>query len=309
MGYFDKIMFKAAQRASLRFGIFNEGDYYEPFEDYQIMHCGKCHSPKEQIRFIGGWTYQEIEEKKEDYARNHPDLSEWDVHLAVMSIMPPRNKRHDMGKVGVPCKCQQAVIDGTAKSERDDKRTAQIKKNKYDCFPAVALHRDTFAKWGNDNKHLQAAKRYCEKFNEMYQNGNSLILCGRGGAGKSIASICLANELLERGFSVRFKVQPEIVYEDIENRNAMLNDIINVNVLIIDDLNLSELNSNGREMIFYVIETRIKAKRPTIITSNITKDGIKHPSDANDKRICQRLGDDNYFYIIEDSSHNYREKD
>lgn len=125
---------------------------------------------------------------------------------------------------------------------------------------------------------------------------------------KSVASICLANDLLDRGFTVRYKVQPEIVYEDIEYRNAMLKDIINVNVLIIDDVNLSELSGNGREMLFYVLEARIKAKRPTIITSNITKEGIRHPSNANDKRICQRLGDEQYFYIVEDSSHNYREK-
>ncbi len=308
MGYFDEIMFKAAQRASLRFGIFNEGDYYEPFEDYEILHCGKCGAKKEQIMFRATYTIEEINEMMEDYAQKHPDLSYNEVHKAVYSQMPPKRRRIDFGKVGVPCKCQQAVIDGTAKSERDAKRIAKIKENKYDCFPAAVLHQDNFAKWGNGNKHLQAAKKYCRKFNEMCESGRGLILCGRAGAGKSVASICLANDLLDRGFTVRYKAQPEIVYEDIEYRNTMLKDIINVNVLIIDDVNLSELSGNGREMLFYVLEARIKAKRPTIITSNITKEGIRHPSNANDKRICQRLGDEQYFYIVEDSSHNYREK-
>lgn len=309
MSYFDEIMFKAAQRASMKFGIFNEGDYYEPFEDYEILHCGKCKAKKEWIMFRATYTIDEINQMMEDYAQKHPDLSYNEVHKAVYSQMPPKNRRIDFGKVGVPCKCQQAVIDGTARSERDADRIAKIKKNKYDCFSAAALHSDTFAKWGNGNKHLQASQRYCQKFNEMWQSGKGMVLCGRGGAGKSVATICLANELLERGFSVRFKVQPEIVYEDIEYRNAMIKDIINVNVLIIDDLNLSELNGSGREMLFYILESRIKAKRPTIITSNITKAGLLHPSNSNDERICQRLRDEEYFYIIEDSSHNYRQKD
>lgn len=306
MGYFDEIMFKAAQRASMKYGIFNEGDYYEPFEDYQIMHCGTCKAAKESVMFIGLYTLDEMNQMMEEYARKHPNLSYDEVRNAVYSQMPPKEKRKDIRKVGVPCKCQQAVIDGTAKSERDAQRIAQIKENKYACFPAVAIHQETFKKWGCDNKHLKGCKRYCDKFNEMWQTGKGLILCGKAGAGKSVASICLANELLERGFTVRYKVQPEITYEDIEYRNAMLKDLINVNVLIIDDLNLSETNAYGREQLFYILEMRNKAKRPTIITSNITKSGIKNPSNDNDKRICQRLADDDYFYIIEDSTHNYR---
>lgn len=308
MGYFDEVMRKAAQRANMRFGIFNEGDYYEPFEDYQILHCGKCKANKEWIMFIAKYTIDEINAMMEEYAQQHPDLSYDEVHKAVYSKMPPKHKRNDIGKVGVPCKCQQAVIDGTAKSERDAERIAKIKDNKYSCFPAAALHQETFSKWGNDNKHLQAAKKYCQKFNEMWDSGKGLVLCGRAGAGKSIASICLANELLERGFSVKYKVQPEIEFEDIEYRNTMLKDLISCNVLIIDDLNLSELKKYGREIIFYILESRIKAKRPTIITSNITKAGLQHPTNAQDKRICDRIANDENFYIIEDSSHNYRKR-
>lgn len=185
MGYFDEIMFKAAQRASLRFGIFNEGDYYEPFEDYEILHCGKCGAKKEQIMFRATYTIEEINKMMEDYAQKHPDLSYNEVHKAVYSQMPPKRRRIDFGKVGVPCKCQQAVIDGTAKSERDAKRIAKIKENKYDCFPAATLHQDNFAKWGNGNKHLQAAEKYCRKFNEMCESGRGLILCGRAGAGNN----------------------------------------------------------------------------------------------------------------------------
>lgn len=304
MGYFDEIMRKAACKASMRFGIFNEGDYYEPFEDYQILHCGKCHCKKEWIRFISNYSVDEIEQMKEEYAQKHPNLSAQDVHLAVMSIMPPKNRRNDMGKVGVPCQCQKNVIEGKARNERDDETRARIKNNKYDCFPASAMHQDNFKRWGYENKHLKAAKKYCDTFNEMYQKGQGLVLCGKAGAGKSIASICLANELLNREFTVCFKVQPEIILEDIEYRNAMFNKLIYCNVLVIDDLDLSVLNDYGREIMYYIIDARIKANKPIIVTSNITKAALENPSNPKDKRICDRLIEK--CYIVEDSSHNYR---
>lgn len=303
MGYFDEIMSKAAHRASLQFGIYNEGDYYEPFEDYQLLHCGKCHCKKEWIRFVGKYTHDELEQMKEEYARKHPGLSFDEVNKAVLSIMPPKHKRHDIGKVGVPCQCQKDVIDGKARSERDDATKRRVKENKYRCFPSVRMQNMYFDQY-QENKHIKASKKYLSQFSVHYREGKGLVLCGKAGAGKTIASICLANALLDRQFSVIFKVQQEITYTAIEQRNQLLTDIIGCNVFILDDFNLSIASENDRKMLYYIIDARAKAEKPTIITSNITKDGIEHPQNPMDKVLLDRIIEKSY--IVEDSTHNYR---
>lgn len=302
---YEKIMQQAMARQSSEYGVFNDGDYYVDDEGTQILCCGVCGEKKQTMTFISTRSPDEFNEALEEFAIAHPDLEEFECKKQFMNIRPPKDKRKDLGIVGVPCKCQRDYKDRLTKAELSDKDIALIKKNKYECFPSPVLLKETFNKYSG-NAHIDRAKGYVNKIGELLgDKKNGLVLCGCTGAGKTVAAICLANALLDRKFNVIFKIQQEITFVDYNDRNQLLNSLINCGILIIDDLNLEMVNDTGREMLFFVIDGRIKRGKPIVVTSNHTKDAFKHPkSDAN-KRIFDRLNE--VCYIVEDSTNNYRQ--
>lgn len=308
---FDEIMRKASYRSNSAYGQSNEGDYYREDEGYQILHCGECHKPKQTIRFIGLWTSSELQKLKEEYAIEHPSLSSEEVHKRVYSMRPPKEKRKDLGLVGIPCECQRKYKEGIRRREFDDNRIRQIKDNAKACFVADTLRDVTTERYTKDNKYMQAIKSYAYNFGEHLENGRGVVLAGKSGTGKTISALCLANLLLDRGYRVCFKLQKTIAYEaneDFNKRNSYLNDLIyNYSLLVIDEFNLVDCTDNEREIIFYIIDGRAKAKKPTVLTTNHKAKSFEEPpknQGSNIEKILGRIKES--CTIIEDNSHNYR---
>lgn len=302
---YEQIMKQTMARQSINYGVFNDGDCYKEIDGESILHCGICGESKQSQAFISTRTVEEFNQALEEFAIAHPNLEEAECHKKFMSIKPPKDKRRDLGIVGVPCKCQRDYKANITKAEMNDKERALIKENKYACFSSTVLLKETFNKY-EENKFIIKAKGYAKKIGSLLnEKKNGLVFCGQSGAGKTVASICLANELLDRKFNVIFKIQQEITYIDYNNRIPYLNSLINCGILIIDDLNLELVTDLGREMLFYVIDGRVKRDKPIIITSNHTKEAITNPSSNNpNKRIFNRLNE--ACFIVEDNAHNYR---
>ncbi len=301
---FDDVMRRAMARQKSEYGIYNDGDFYKDIHGYSMLHCKQCGEQKQTLIFRSLYSLEEQLQLEENYAINHQMLSADEVHNEVMNLVPPKHKRIDLGLVGVPCKCQRDYKKGLVKAEKNMDRQATIRKNQIACFSAPRMRTATFDKY-KENKHIIAAKGYERKFKEMYAKGKGLVLCGRAGAGKTIAAVCLANALLQREFKVLFVVQQEIIFCNIEERSEMLEKFIGCSVLIIDDFNLETVKDYGNELLFYIIDSRVKRGKPTIITTNHTKAAILDASDA-DNRLFSRIVESSY--IIEDSENDYRRK-
>lgn len=306
---YEEIMRNLAAKQSLKYGIYNEGDYYKEIDGYKILYCKECNHQKQQIMFIGKRTYAETLKLEEEYAIQHPTLTADEVHKAVMNTMPPKHQRTDLGVVGVPCQCQLDYIEGRKKQEKSDERRARIKENVAQCYSSSILFNENYSAYG-ENKFIDATKRYASKYAEMKENGKGLILCGQTGAGKTVAVICMANDLLNREVNVRFKVQQEIIYEaqsDLNNKKAYLDELTHCGLLIIDDFNLQVIKiDSAREILFYIIDARNKMNKPVIITTNHSALAFKDAENDANKRIFERLGE--CCYIVENNKHNYRKE-
>lgn len=309
MSYYEKIMQKAFEKANMQYGQYCEGDYYKEQDGFQILHCKQCGEAKQQIRFISLWSHQELEAIKEQYALQHRDLSEQEVEKDVMSKIPPKNKRRDLGLVGVPCKCQRDVRAGITRQEKNQERRRTIQDNTINCFPAYTMRLDTYDRY-ESNYFIKKVQGYAKKWAQMKKENKGLFLCGPSGSGKTVAAICLANDLLQREVKVLFKIQPEIIGEaqaDINNKQIYINMLIHdCGLLVIDDLNLDVLNTGGREILFQIIDGRIQARKPMVITSNIRKSALLERDSGEERHILERLND--ACYLLENSEHNYRQK-
>jgi len=116
-------------------------------------------------------------------------------------------------------------------------------------------------------------RAYADKFHE---NSPSLFFIGKTGLGKTFLSACIANELIQKGYSVIFasllKLLRQIEDEHFGRATGQTLDIIeNADLVILDDLGSEFQTSFTDSVIYEIINERINLGRPTIISTNLTK--------------------------------------
>ncbi len=126
------------------------------------------------------------------------------------------------------------------------------------------------------------------------KSGN-LLFSGRTGLGKTYLSISIAREVLERGFSVYY-VPAQTMIDHFErvrfSRSSTPGDadatreILRSDLLILDDLGAEFVNSFSQSVLYSVLNERLVAGRPTIISTNLD---FKRLAETYSERIVSRL--------------------
>lgn len=290
---YEKIMQMAINNATDR-ATFVDGDYYKPYfndePDLKVIMCGVCGKPKECYPYIP---------------------------TEICEGQPPKNKRkYPFGEpVKVACLCD-CDVDKRKKADKERYREKTAIQRKIDCWGYEdengVMHRNPAMEntsfenkcTYDDNKHIKACKKYMSTISQRLDDGKGLFLCGKSGAGKTYASMCFANAVMDRMFKCHFREQWQITRLSQFDDSFEIKKLESCTFLIIDDFNPDKLNDYGREVIFNLFDARIKRGLPTIFTSNATEKNIRNPINAVDKRITDRIIQS--CHIIEDSTHNYR---
>lgn len=123
---------------------------------------------------------------------------------------------------------------------------------------------------------LDDLRGYAEEFDLDSEN---LMLVGNAGLGKTHAALAIAGAALEKGFDVIYVSSPEFFGrlealrfgQDPDNeRELLFRTAAGADLLILDDLG-TEFNSNFLISTLYsLLNERLGAHKPTIVTSNIT---------------------------------------
>ena len=123
-------------------------------------------------------------------------------------------------------------------------------------------------------------KKYCEVSKTVLNNGMGIYIYGDTGTGKTHITACMANTLLNQGYSVLFTNFFEIskslksTFGKSElSENDYINNLANIDFLFIDDLGTERVQSGEsdlwmQEKIFDVLNRRYNNRKPTIFTSN-----------------------------------------
>ncbi|MCR5178481.1 MAG: ATP-binding protein [Lachnospiraceae bacterium] len=124
-----------------------------------------------------------------------------------------------------------------------------------------------------------AALNFASTFPDTQKN---LLFMGSVGTGKTTLSVCIAKKLIERGFSViyfssvsLFELLGRVSFDNEKRseRDRVLSDIYNCDLLVIDDLGTELLNSFVEEQLFSIINERsLRDRRMVISTNQDTKD-------------------------------------
>jgi len=151
-------------------------------------------------------------------------------------------------------------------------------------------------------KQAQGIKEHCIKFVENFTSPEvrSMLFCGPTGVGKTFMAVCVAAELIKRGFPVLYQTASalfntiyEYRYKSSDNEtydSSAYNNILETDLLIIDDLGTEAPTAMRYTELLNILDTRFAndQKKPckTIIATNID---LKKLFEYYDERIASRI--------------------
>jgi len=147
---------------------------------------------------------------------------------------------------------------------------------------------------GSDPKMATVARNYVENWREIKQQPSpGLLLTGGVGGGKTFWAACIANALIDRGYSALVTNVPTLIQgmaEDFErNKRRILDNIAGVDLLVLDDIGFERSTSYGHEKLFEIIDARYLSKRPLIVTTNLSFPELENPAQMEYKRVFDRI--------------------
>ena len=160
----------------------------------------------------------------------------------------------------------------------------------------------TFANAKETGKHNLAVYK---KAREVCLDGKTnMLLTGNTGSGKTYLLTACANLCMEHSKSVLFVTAYTLNssflqahLSDFESRQATLDNLVDVDVLLIDDLGTETVYKNvTAEYFFSVLNERIARGKQTFISTNLT---LSDRRERYDERIFSRLVDQNTTFVAQ----------
>lgn len=192
--------------------------------------------------------------------------------------------------VPVMCRCMQ---EKEALRKREVERhafNAEVSRLRGLCFTEPALRTCRF-ETAQPSALIHRARRYAERFDRICAENIGAMFTGEVGSGKTFAAACVANALLDRCIPVRMLSLPRLL-SDLQGRwdkSELLGELAVCSLLILDDLGSERSTDYALEQLFLIIDTRYRAGKPLIITTNLTAEELKSPADLRYERIYDRI--------------------
>lgn len=190
----------------------------------------------------------------------------------------------DTGFIGSRrCKCHKELLKNI---ERENlSKIAPLDDCTFDAFKT---------EYYPDIERAERIRANCLKYATNFTtNSKSIIFYGGTGLGKTHLSLAIANVAINRGYSVVYGTAQNIL-NDLQNENFGRTDniryyeraVLNCDLLIIDDLGTEFKSAYTVAELYNIINSRILAKLPTIISTNSTSQELE---EKYDQRVTSRI--------------------
>lgn len=192
------------------------------------------------------------------------------------------------------CKCESKELEEKKRQEEYEEQMRRINRLKEASMMDKKYREVTFDKYEvreENKKVFETAKKYADRFQDMYKKNQGLLLYGPVGTGKSFTAACIGNYLLNNAKPVIMTSFVKILQDIWENdREAEYITILNsASLLIVDDLGTERETDYALEKVYNIIDSRVRANKPMIITSNLELNDMMECEDIRKKRIYDRI--------------------
>lgn len=236
--------------------------------------------------------------RKGEDGHEDDDIGE-DGLLTCSRCRKPRQMVLDVPLIGerivpIMCDCDKAKKEQEEARRRAIEEMERIKQMRAMGITNKDYLEKTFANdKGYDPAMASIAMKYVINRKEMQAENMGLLLHGSTGGGKTYWAAAIANAMIDNGCSALITTVPQLITamsKDYERDKAdILARVANVRFLVLDDIGFERQTQYAAEKMFEIIDTRYRAKRPLIVTTNLTLDEIKNPSTMEYKRVFDRI--------------------
>lgn len=191
------------------------------------------------------------------------------------------------------CECKVKERDEQEKIQKL-KEAEEAKKQRVEMLKSISMmsskvQNNTFEKWIGNEKEKSVCEKYCDTFSERMMKNQGLLFYGNSGAGKTFAASCIANCLIEKGYSVLMSSFARLVNVTGTEIYSMIDRMRSADLLIMDDLGAERNSSYAVERVWQIVDSRLLQNKPLIVTTNLTVTEMKNVEDYNYLRIYQRI--------------------
>ena len=203
---------------------------------------------------------------------------------------------HDEGYVdGVMCACLKQLLRTEAYDRLN--RLSPLSLSTFDSF-SLEYYSDTPQKEGfpSPQKRMSDILRFCKNYAAGFSTDSpNLLMQGATGLGKTHLSLAIAQVAINKGYGVIYVSAPNIVaqlekerfrYQRGDGQCDSEQHLIECDLLILDDLGTEFSTSFSNAAIYNIINTRMMASRPTIISTNLA---MKELERVYSERLVSRI--------------------
>lgn len=243
-------------------------------EDYRnkegLLICGKCQTPKETVL-------------------------KFDNKTIVVRCL---------------CKCEEEARDESERHYAEEQKKIRINEMRSVAFYDSQTKQSVFENDDFLNPRLsKISRRYVDKFAKLKEIPEGLLFFGNVGTGKTFYASCIANALIEKNYScivTNFARIVNVLSSSKIEKQEYIDDLCRYDLLIIDDLSSERNTEYMNEIVMNVIDSRYRSKKPIIVTTNLTSEELKNPTDVAKKRIYSRLIEMCYPVEVKGEDHRKR---
>ena len=225
-------------------------------DDYEkdgIIYCGKCNTPKQTRITVFG------------------------KEMKPMCL----------------CKCGKEKLKAKEEEDKRIQQSEELRRMRQVGFPDADMANWTFDRDDGKNTQLSTlARRYVQNFKTMRADHKGLLLFGNVGTGKTFASACIANALIDQGIPclvTNFSRLVNEIQSMYDGKQEYIDNLSDFDLLVIDDLASERDTEYMNETVMNIIDSRYRSGLPLIVTTNLTADELKNPADVRKQRIYSRL--------------------
>lgn len=244
------------------------------------------------------------------------DLDEFIMNLSTANIKAQEKRKELLKTAGFPedylevkytceickdtgynqefyCQCYRKLIRDVAREELS--ANSPLKKCTFESF-SVDRYPDVIdsVMGVNQREHMKDNYEYCKAFAENFTtNSRGIFMYGKTGLGKTHLSLAIANVVIDKGFDVYYGSVQSIMdklegehFGRLPRGESIKEDILNCDLLIIDDLGTEFATQFTNAEIYNIVNTRILASLPTIISTNLDFNEI---SEKYSQRVASRI--------------------